>query len=214
MPARIEVVTPPAAEPLALADVKAYLRVDSTYDDSYIAMLIAAARRLCENHQSRAYITTTVDYYLDQFPAGGGYWNRAVRGMGWNPLSIPQNAGVIEIPRSPLRSVTSVKYLDASGALQTLDPAEYKVSLGTPGRVVPQRNKAWPAMSPEVDSVTIRAVVGYGDDGASVPATIRQAMYMLIGEWFEHRKPIESGFTQIPFAVDDLLSVEDGAVYG
>ena len=41
--------TPPTAEPVALADVKAHLRLAITDDDAYITSLITAARRAIES---------------------------------------------------------------------------------------------------------------------------------------------------------------------
>ncbi len=42
------IITPPAAEPLTLAQVKAHLRLDGNADDALLTSLIAAARRYLE----------------------------------------------------------------------------------------------------------------------------------------------------------------------
>jgi len=63
--------TPPAAEPVTLADAKAHLKVDSTDDDALIASLITAARARAEWHTGRALVTQSWTLWLDAWPQRG-----------------------------------------------------------------------------------------------------------------------------------------------
>ena len=60
--------TPPLAEPLALADAKAHLRVTSSDEDAMISTLIIAARRHVEQATGLALITQGWSVFLDRWP--------------------------------------------------------------------------------------------------------------------------------------------------
>ncbi len=65
-PRRVSTVTPPASEPLSLAEAKLFLRVDATADDMLIETLIAAVREAAEQHLRRSLITRTLKLTTDQ----------------------------------------------------------------------------------------------------------------------------------------------------
>lgn len=208
----LNVVTPPAVEPFLLAEAKIQLRVDSTFtaDDALITSMIVAARQYCEMATRRAFITTTFDLFLDGFPYGGGYYNRAIRQSG-NPYiyGLPTNAGVLELPRPPLQSVTSITYLDSTGNTQTLATSVYRIVKGSEGlgKVTTQPGQVFPVTLPQIGSATVRFVSGYGDAASSVPDGIKNAMKLCISHWYNHREAVSDGtFSQVPMAVDALLS--------
>jgi len=64
-------LTPPAAEPVTLADAKAWLRVEHDDDDDVIAALIAGARSHVEAQTRRALITQSWRLVLDRWPRDG-----------------------------------------------------------------------------------------------------------------------------------------------
>lgn len=192
----INLITPPAVEPVDLATAKHHCRVEITDDDALITSLIVAARRACETAAKRSFISTTYDMVLDSFPFGGGYYNRMVRqfygafpgasGATW-PGFLPTNTGIIEFPHPPLQSVVSITYYDSSGTLETLSPTVYDVQTGTPGRINPQFGKIWPVALPRIGAVTIRFVAGYGDDPSTVPTNYTQAILMMVKDLYDHR---------------------------
>lgn len=187
----LQLVTAPAAEPVSRTEAKAHLRVDSSDDDTLIDSLITAARRQVETITRRALVTQTWDLYLDGFPEGD----------------------CIEIPRPPLASVASVKYTDYAGAQTTWDASNYVVdTTSLVGRVVLAYAKSWPSFTPYPSNpVVIRFTAGYGG-ASSVPQEIKQAMLLLIAEWYERREATHIGLqgasavTPLPFAVDALLA--------
>ncbi|MEQ1619683.1 MAG: head-tail connector protein, partial [Terricaulis sp.] len=76
----ITILTPPASEPITLAEAKLFLRIDQTAEDPLITTLIAAAREAVEVACGRALITRRVRESLD-------IWRRdsiggAVLGLG------------------------------------------------------------------------------------------------------------------------------------
>jgi len=58
--------TPPAIEPVTLEELKDHLRIDSADEDAVLTGLLAAAREWCEGFQNRAYITQTLQLWLDE----------------------------------------------------------------------------------------------------------------------------------------------------
>lgn len=216
---RVEVVTPPASEPLSVAEARAHLRLgDDTSQDDQLARWIATARERVEAKLGRALITQTLDVYWDRFPGvAGGYYLRSVRECGWDHPGFMPAPQAIALPRPPLQSVSSIKYLDESGVLQTLDPSKYRVLASTfkPGKIEPALNQQWPTTAALSDAVTIRIVAGYGTSSASVPAAIRSAMLLIVGHYFEHREEVIDGPlpARLDRGVDALLATANPGRY-
>ena len=66
----IKTITPPAAEPITLADAKAHLRVDYADDDALITALIAVTREQAESITGLALLTRTVSQTGELKPDG------------------------------------------------------------------------------------------------------------------------------------------------
>jgi len=185
----LTVTTAPEAEPISVAEAKAHMRVDAATENDLITALIVAARQSVELWMHRSLITQTLKLTLDGWPA------------------------VIHLPRGPVQSISSIKYYDSAGDQQTLSSDEYQSDLlNNIPRVTTEPTSSWPSTeSGRMNSVEINYVAGYGDESADVPGPIKQAMLLLISEWFEQREAIIVGTTvsQLPFAVEMLLTQYD-----
>lgn len=186
-------ITPPATEPVSIIEAKEFLRVTDTDQDNVITALIAASRMNAEEWLARSLIDQTWDLYLDSFPDA-------------------TTDQAIQIPRPPLIEVISVKYDDAAGVEQTIDPSAYYVDLASqPGWVVPISSTSWPATLDAINSVRIRFRAGYLDNSsppvANVPKDIRSAILLNLGTMFEHREQVVVGTVsaQLPWGVENLL---------
>lgn len=180
----LTLVTAPAEEPVALADAKLHMRVDDSDENALITTLIAAARKWCENHTRRQFVTATYDWTLDRFPC------------------------VLRVPRPPLASVTSITYVDTAGTTQTVDSDDYRVDIATaPGRITEAYSASWPSTRSVTNAVTVRFVAGYGD-AADVPESIITAIKIMVAHWYEHREPVMPGLSisSVPMSVTSLLS--------
>jgi uncharacterized phiE125 gp8 family phage protein len=178
--------TAPTAEPVLIADANAHLRVDIDDDNDLITALIVAARERAEDILRRALITQTWDLYLDAFPEGDS----------------------LELPFPPLQSVTHVKYTDKDGDESTFDSANYIVDTSSePGKIVLAYGKTWPSTTLQpVNGVNVRFVCGFGDAGTDVPQTMKQAMLLMIGEWYENREnATQPRQAEIPLSAKMLL---------
>ena len=89
-----QVITPPT-EPVTLADARLHLRVTDTAEDALIGVWITAAREACEHYTQRSIGSQTLELRLDEFPDGA-----------------------IDLPRSPVTAITSLKYIDTNGTEQ------------------------------------------------------------------------------------------------
>ncbi len=110
----LQLNTPPAAEPVSLAEAKAWLKLDTGDDDVLVSSLISAARARAEWHTGRAFVTQVWTLWLD----------------GWcDPC--------IEIPLPPLQSVSSLTLYARDDSASVLGAGLYSVdTVSQPGRVV------------------------------------------------------------------------------
>jgi uncharacterized phiE125 gp8 family phage protein len=188
-------LTPPASEPISLADAKNHLRIDSdiTSDDTLINLLISAARRYGETITGRSFITQQWRLTLD----------------GWASGLDDSLYSLIELPRGDVQRVDQITYLDMSRVQQTLDLSTVAQDLSiNPARLTPIFGTVWPPALPQIAAVKIDYTTGYGDSAASVPEGIRQWMLVRISTLYEHREEVEvvsrGKVEPMPF-VDSLL---------
>lgn len=180
--------TAPVAEPVTLDEAKSQLRILHSDEDDLLNRFIVAARNYVEAITGRALITQTWDLTLDDFPA--------------------RESGLIELPKAPLQSVTSVTYTDTAGDPQTWDAGEYVVSTASRvGKIYPAYGYQWPSTQAQREAVAVRFVAGYGDDVDDVPDDIRHAILMLIGHYDRFREAITDLNTiDVPYGVRALLA--------
>jgi uncharacterized phiE125 gp8 family phage protein len=181
------VTTPPAVEPVTVADAKLYCHVDQSVEDSLFTSLIVAARDYVEKRSKRTLITTT--YRLDAYGFGS-------------------STGCIRIDKGPLIAVSSIQYYDTAGTLTTVTSSNYRVDI-TPlyGEIVPIDSYVWPVVQAKrPNAVQIAFTAGYGAAATSVPDTAKTAIKMLVANWYENREPVSQGsMGVVPFAVDALI---------
>lgn len=174
----LALVAPPGGEPVTLAEVKAWARIDTSEDDDLLTGLIADARQHFDGKDAwfgRALMTQTWDLFLDCFP---------YEAEGWSYDTAPG----IGVPLPPLQSVTSINYIDAAGTPQLLANTEYVVDTkAEPGQILPAFGKVWPATRSTINAVTVRFVAGYGA-GAAVPQPIREWIKQATAYLYEHRE--------------------------
>lgn len=211
----------PASEPLSVAEAKAHLRVEVSDDDAYIGNLITAARRYVEKASGRQLVTATWQATYDRFPRSQNSYAGDSGCVTDRPIPQPElqvrrwlDHISIRLPRSPLQSVSSITYIDATGATQTLSPSLYNVdSISDPGRVAPVWGSYWPITRRQLNAITITFVAGYGAASA-VPETYRLAIRQLVAHWYTNREAVATGNpTTLPVGILDLIGVEDTGEY-
>jgi uncharacterized phiE125 gp8 family phage protein len=176
--------TAPAQEPLSVNEFREDHRIDNEDENSFIKRRIRAARLWVENHTSRSLFTTTWKLYFDSFPV-------------W-----------FSLPRPPLASVTSIKYIDTGGNEQTLDSGVYTVDTNRePGRVVLAFGQSWPSTRAVINAVVVEYVAGW-DDVEDIPQNISDAVMLMTAHYYENREPVVVGtiVSKIPDSVRSLLA--------
>lgn len=170
----LDLVTAPAIEPISVAEVKNAVRVDHSTDDTLIGYLITAARSNAEAFTRRAFITQTWKMFMDNFSGHTYYY--------WD-TSTHHRARMdsIEIPMSPLISVTHLKTYDDADVATTFATSNYFVSVKSgdfvqPGSLTLRESTIWPTVNRVKDGVEIQFVAGYGTNATDVPQQIRMAI--------------------------------------
>ena len=208
--------TAPAALPVLLADQKDQLGIDANdaSHDNKLKWLINAVRQSVEEELNRSLIETEWDQYLRVWPGQycyqGGYQSQEILVKGSPSLYSPYP---IRVKRSPLRSVTEIRYVDVDGAEQTVSSANYIVDTAAePGEISPAYGQAWPAArgigtANMPKPIRVRFKAGYGTTAASVPDSLRVPILMIVGHLFEHREAFtEANLSEVGMAVRSFIS--------
>lgn len=175
----------PLNEPVTLEEAKLHLRVDGVEEDSLISALIFATWEFCENFTGRSLAVQTFELVTGPFLI---------------------KYGSIKLPMPPLVEVLFFKYLNEQNEEVTLEENSgfYVVKDMEPALLCPNPETGWPedcALRP--DAVRIRFKAGYAD----LPKSIRQAMLLLIGHFYENREAVNKKveFKELPFSASALL---------
>ena len=183
--ATFSLLAPPSVEPVLLAEAKQQARIDTTADDALVSSLIVGARQWAEKYTGRGFITQTWQMALDLLPGASGKWWDGVK---QGPITGLDNVNFISLPRAPLQSVTSVQYYDNTDAGTIWASSNYFVdTVREPGRIALRSGSVWPVPSRPTNGIVIQYVVGYGNDGTTVPEPIKIAIRQLVAHWYEHR---------------------------
>lgn len=180
------------SEPVSLSEAQAWLRVDSQDDATELTTLITTARQIVEDFTGRALLTQTWRLVASEWPEGrfAGVEN------------------VVQLPRSPLASVTSVKYYPENGGAQaTFASTNYHVVTAlTPGAIVLADGASWPDLAVRPDAVEVNFTAGEAS-AATVPAGLRHAVLLVLAHLYELRSPVNVGniVNELPFSLRHLL---------
>ena len=208
MPVSYKITTPASSELLTLTEVKRYLRVDFTSEDTLIADLITDARRYAENILHKSLCTQTIQMIHEVEPVAAGPLS--------GPVDAPMDADLfLERPNIPLLGNARVIIPIAMGPVQSLTSVEWQLTRAD----VPE----WTLLAPtdqngnpsyrldmyaepnELNMFTILAASRYRITYVAGAATldpkildIKLAMLNLINFWYEYREgaPIPDGIRQ------------------
>jgi len=177
----------PAIEPVSLDEARTHLRVDvvggAHPEDALIGGLISAAREHVEQNCRIVIAERPLMVAMDAFPSGS-----------------------IDLGVWPVKSITAVRYEAFPNSYMALPSSYYALDqFAKPAKV--KQLTDWPHSPGGENSVVVELVAGM----AEVPKTLKQAMLLLIGHWYENREAVNvagSGVvpTELPKGVDALLA--------
>lgn len=205
----IVLITPPAAEPVSLADIKLQLGFGPMQDSDRAASQIlnqklrdkmVAARKYCENYTNRVLVTQTWLIRLDGFP-GHNY--------RYNERFYPQ----IELPKPPLQSVFFLKYVDTAGVVQDLaldstygsSTIQYMYQLirgseTQPARLLSGWARPWPPTRLVPGNVIVQIRCGYGGP-ITVSTTASSTALSSATKFNPDDAPLLVGDTGLPISI-------------
>lgn len=154
--------SPPATEPVTLAEAKAHLRVTHNADDAYITTLIKTARGSIEAQTGLGLISQGWSVFLDDWP----------------------EQGIIELPLAPVLDIADIKVHGEDETFAIIDPAHYyEDKVSRPARIILRGSRHWAAPGRAANGIEILLTIGF----ASVPEPLREAVLQLVGHWHETR---------------------------
>lgn len=172
----------PSAEPVALADLKNYLRLDSgfTGDDTFLStVLIPAARQHAERITGKALARGTFRQVLDSMP----YYTDTIQSQLAYPPSyyaLPRYSTtlwnysqMIKLYYPPVISVQRIRFVNAAGNADELhQDADFVLDRESqPARIFPIPGRFWPPNAYTPNSCIIDFTAGYDANLAASPDT-------------------------------------------
>lgn len=178
------IVTPPAADPVTLGEVKGWAKIDTTADDGLLAGLITAATQAAEEYLKRSLITQTrkltIDAGRSDICLPDGVYDLPVSILTG---SIPNS---IELPFGPLQSITSIVTYGVAGGSTTFSASNYYVDTAS-NRVTLNYGVQWPSDLRDRKSMEVTYVAGYGNTASAIPAPIKTAIMMHVQRMYDGR---------------------------
>lgn len=174
---------------MTLPEAKAHCRVEVADDDALITALIIAARQAVEEFTNRALVQQDWKQFFDACDS-------------------PTVKREIRLRKTPLMSITSLTFYAGDDTPTVMPSTDYALS---GDRVVLKTGKSWPGFGREFDAVEIVYRAGYGAAAANVPGPIKQAILMIVANWYENREdagdPViaEAHDFEIPFGARAIL---------
>ena len=186
----VQVITPPSALVVSVADVKAFLIDVPSSDDAIIEHFIKTAIESAKQYTRRAIAVETLEVQMDGFSAPDGDDRLAAMGPGTFTAYVPGilgGAGEVDLPFPPLQSVTSITTFSRANAPSVVDPSLYEVDLQG-ARIYLNEGQTWPVDLRARAAVQIRYVAGY----TAIPADMAQAIIQHAAEMYECRSACEA----------------------
>lgn len=186
-------ITPPAIQPVTLAEAKLHLRVDHNDEDTLIESLIRAATE-----------------HLDGWT---GILGRCLVEQVWRQ-DHDRFAREMIIPLGPVIAIQSITWRDPAGQLSTVPSGCYDLRTDEAGNAIIRfdADYVFPINLLESRAVAITFKAGYETNPgppttSTVPDPLKVAILLLVGHWYQNREAVSAaGMTSLPFAVEALIA--------
>ena len=166
-------VTPPALEPVTIADARAFLRISTDSEDDVLRRIIKTARELVEAETGLALVDQTWRLRVDRWP----------------------RSGRLAIFKYPVKAVTAVVAYRPDGSAIGMEPEEFMLQHGRR----PQR--VYMAQYPDAQTfcgLEVDFIAGFGETGVEVPDALKQAILTLTAHLYENRAGLDTAKAELP----------------
>lgn len=174
--------TPPAIEPVTLAEAKAHLRIGHADEDDAVSRIIVSARRHIEVQTGLCLIAQGWSCFRDAWP----------------------ERDEVSLPLAPILAVGDVRIFGEDDIAATVDPAHYYVdNISRPARLVLRADRVWPLPGREANGIEIQVTAGFGATASTVPQPLREALLQLVAHWYGHRGDETA---RLPLSVETIIA--------
>lgn len=180
---RTVLITPPAVDPVPLAEAKLYLRIDHDDEDELIRRLVSAATHLVEAASGRALIDRTWRVILAGWPASGR----------------------LRLPISPVRDVLALRTRSVDGQPTPLPVGAVGIEAASDPPALWLRQPL-PTSGFGPEEIEIDLLAGYGPAPEQTPQGLRLAVLRLAAGWFENRGDAGGEPARLPPAIMALVA--------
>lgn len=172
----------PQFEPIEVSELKTHLRITTSDEDEYLETLIEAARQRFEDETRRSLLTTTWVYRADCLE------------------------DIIYLERTPVKSVTHIKYYDETDTLQVLDSSNYLEDLSSsPARI--QIITRPSSIKDRINAIEIEFVAGETAQN-KIPQNYKRAIKLIAAEAYECREnPVSMKRTAADILIDNAAVI-------
>jgi len=158
------VATPPAEYAVTRAEASLFMRYTGSLQNDVIDSLIIAAQKYCELWINRAVVSTTYEYYFDNFSTE------------------------MCLPIGNSTSITSIYYKNQSDSYTLLSTDVYQLdNKSLINKIINKYNQEFPEIDTVPNAVKVTFVAGWAN-AAAVPASIKTAIKIMVAQMFEHRE--------------------------
>ena len=170
-----------ASEVLSTSELKAFLRVTHSTEDTLIEAIRQAAINYVEQFCNIRLGDRSATFFFSEFP------------------------DFVELPIGPVNSITNVKYATSDSTTATMPSSDYYVTSGRDPMLI-SFNNIPSVFSDTYKKLQITVDLGYAE--ASVPAPIKHAVKLLVAHMYDQRAPEVSGTitTKLKIGLESLLN--------
>ncbi|WP_316858037.1 phage head-tail connector protein [uncultured Cohaesibacter sp.] len=154
-------LTPPALEPVSLAEIKAYLKLDIDKEDDLLRAFLTAARVHLEHLTGHHFITQT--------------WRLLLEG----PLG-----ETFRLPLQPVTDIVAAAVVDIEANITSLDVTGLSIFQAQDPAILANIDGFLLASNQRLQ---LDVETGFGPAAEDVPEPLRLAIKMVVAEWYERR---------------------------
>lgn len=159
----------PADRAVSVAELRAYLRIDTQAEDTLLEQLLDWAIDECEQ-AGLVPVTSTWLWCPDAWPPGY------------------PGPDYLRVPLAPLQAVAQIQYYDEANTLQTLAASNYLVDGARKAGIISLApDGAWPSLAARAGAIQITLTAGYGL-AAAVPAGLKLWLMRVAGLGYRDRE--------------------------